>query len=177
MKRFYALLLTLLALLLTTTSCHKEKHFITDKEYRAQVHADFLERQELAAGRADALFAGMDTLDAETREAMEFLYAYMPYSDLADYDQSFYLQQVRAAFAARERFSWGSKIPEDIFRHFVLVYRVNPRQCSMIAIASAAPSVGSVPAPSSSNSTSERSSSCSSTPTILTMWEENVERD
>ena len=56
---------------------------------------------------------------------MEFLYAYMPYSDLADYDQSFYLQQVRAAFAARERFSWGSKIPEDIFRHFVLVYRVN----------------------------------------------------
>ena len=125
MKRFYALLLTSLALLLTTTSCHKEKHFITDKEYRAQVHADFLERQELAAGRADALFAGMDTLDTETREAMEFLYAYMPYSDLADYDQLFYLQQVRAAFAARERFSWGSKIPEDIFRHFVLVYRVN----------------------------------------------------
>ena len=97
MKRFYALLLTSLALLLTTTSCHKEKHFITDKEYRAQVHADFLERQELAVGRADALFAGMDTLDAEMREAMEFLYAYMPYSDLADYDQSFYLQQVRAA--------------------------------------------------------------------------------
>ena len=57
MKRFYALLLTSLALLLTTTSCHKEKHFITDKEYRAQVHADFFERQELAAGRADALFA------------------------------------------------------------------------------------------------------------------------
>ncbi len=118
-------MLTSLALLLSATSCHKEKHFITDKEYRAQVHADFLARQELAAGRANALFAGMDTLDAETREALEFLYAYMPYSDLADYDQTFYLQQVRAAFATRERFSWGKQVPEDIFRHFVLVYRVN----------------------------------------------------
>lgn len=101
------------------------KHFITDEAYRTQVHNDFLKRQDLAAGRADALFAGMDTLDVETREALEFLYAYMPYSDLADYDQTFYLQQIRAAFAARDKFSWGKTVPEDIFRHFVLVYRVN----------------------------------------------------
>lgn len=124
MKRVYALMLTTLAMLLVT-SCHKEKHFITDKEYRSQVHADFLARQELAAGRADALFAGMDTLDTETREALEFLYAYMPYSDLADYDQTFYLQQIKAAFKTRDEFNWGKKVPEDIFRHFVLVYRVN----------------------------------------------------
>ena len=123
MKKIYFIIFSVTMMLLT--SCHKEKHFITDKEYRAQVHADFVARQELAAGRADALFAGMDTLDAETREALEFLYAYMPYSDLADYDQAFYLQQIRAAFAARERFSWGKNVPEDIFRHFVLVYRVN----------------------------------------------------
>jgi len=119
------ILLATTAVLLLLVSCHKERHFITDKEYRLQVHEDFLERQALASGRADALFAGMDTLDDETREALEFLYAYMPYSDLADYDQTFYLQQVRAAFAARDRFSWGKKVPEDIFRHFVLVYRVN----------------------------------------------------
>ena len=117
------ILLAVFSLLLS--ACHKEKHFITDKEYRTQVHEDFLNRQELASGRSEALFAGMDTLDTETREALEFLYAYMPYSDLADYDQAFYLQQVRAAFTAREKFSWGKKIPEDIFRHFVLVYRVN----------------------------------------------------
>lgn len=119
------LLIPTLLLILLATSCHKEKHFITDKEYRAQVHDDFVNRQQMAAGRADALFDGMDTLDTETREALEFLYAYMPYSDLADYDQTFYLQQIRAAFKARQEFSWGEKIPEDIFRHFVLVYRVN----------------------------------------------------
>ena len=62
---------------------------------------------------------------AMEREAMEFLYAYMPLSDLADYEPSFYLQQVRYAFKAREEMPWGKDIPEDVFRHFVLVYRVN----------------------------------------------------
>ena len=124
MKKLKPFVFTLL-FALVATSCNKDKHFISDKSYREQVHADFMARQQLAFGRADVLFDGMDTLDTETREALEFLYAYMPYSDLADYDQTFYLQQIRAAFKARQEFSWGEKIPEDIFRHFVLVYRVN----------------------------------------------------
>lgn len=110
---------------LVLTACHRDPHFITDRQYRNQVHQDFLQRQELAQGRAEVLFGGMDTLCRAEREALEFLYAYMPYSDLADYDQAFYLQQVRTAFAARDTFAWGSQVPEDIFRHFVLVYRVN----------------------------------------------------
>ncbi len=124
MKKLKPFVFTLL-FALVATSCNKDRHFISDKSYREQVHADFMARQQLASGRADILFDGMDTLDTETREALEFLYAYMPYSDLADYDQTFYLQQIRAAFKARQEFSWGEKIPEDIFRHFVLVYRVN----------------------------------------------------
>lgn len=124
MKELKPFVFTLL-FALVATSCNKDKHFISDKSYREQVHADFMARQQLASGRADVLFDGMDTLDTETREALEFLYAYMPYSDLADYDQTFYLQQIRTAFKARQEFSWGEKIPEDIFRHFVLVYRVN----------------------------------------------------
>lgn len=120
-KTIFLLLLAVLAL----AGCHRNPHFITDRQYRDQVHQDFLQRQQLAQGRAEALFGGMDTLCRAEREALEFLYAYMPYSDLADYDQSFYLQQVRTAFAARDTFAWGSQVPEDIFRHFVLVYRVN----------------------------------------------------
>ncbi len=121
-RRYF--LLVLFAIL-TLTGCHKESHFITDKEYRAQVHGDFDARRQLAKGRAEELFGGMDTLDNERREAMEFLYAYMPYSDLADYDATFFLNQVDAAFKARKEFAWGATVPEDIFRHFVLVYRVN----------------------------------------------------
>ena len=119
MKRIFLAALCLLLL----AACHRDDHFLTDKTYRNQVHADFEARKALAAGRADQLFGGMDTLSLRDREALEFLYAYMPYSDLADYDGTFFLQQVRTAFAARDTFQWG--VPEDIFRHFVLVYRVN----------------------------------------------------
>ena len=112
-------------ILLLWVGCNRNPHFITDKQYRNQVHADFVARQDLAQGRAEALFSGMDTLSRRDREALEFLYAYMPYSDLADYDGAFFLKQVQYAFAARDTFSWGKQIPEDVFRHFVLVYRVN----------------------------------------------------
>ena len=118
-------ILTIVVALLVFAGCNRDPHFITNKQYRNQVHADFLQRQQLAQGRADALFGGMDTLSNRYREALEFLYAYMPYSDLADYDYPFFLDQVRTAFAARDTFSWGKEVPEDIFRHFVLVYRVN----------------------------------------------------
>ena len=125
MNRQKLVLAVVAALVVLAVGCKRNPHFITDRHYRQQVHQDFLQRQELAQGVADALFGGLDTLGRSEREALEFLYAYMPYSDLADYDQAFYLQQVRTAFAARETFSWGRKVPEDIFRHFVLVYRVN----------------------------------------------------
>lgn len=123
--KYTRLLLLVAAGLMCFTGCHRNPHFITDKAYRDQVHADFVARQELAQGRADLLFGGMDTLSRRDREALEFLYAYMPYSDLADYDGAFYLDQVRYAFMARDTMPWGKTIPEDIFRHFVLVYRVN----------------------------------------------------
>lgn len=61
----------------------------------------------------------------EERSYLKFLYEYMPISDIADYDGDFFLQQVRSAIKARNTFSWGDIIPEDIFKHYVLVYRVN----------------------------------------------------
>ncbi len=125
MKQTIFKLLTAMVAILAFAACSRDPHFITDRRYRNQVHDDFLQRRQLAQGRAEALFGGMDTLCNREREALEFLYAYMPYSDLADYDGKFYLDQVRTAFAARDTFSWGKDVPEDVFRHFVLVYRVN----------------------------------------------------
>jgi hypothetical protein len=117
----------LLIIVFILTACSSDQHFLKDEEYRAQVHKQFLKRKELAAGRSQELFAVFDKpgLTAEQREALEFLYAYMPLSDLADYNGDYFLDQVNAAFNAREYFDWGKKIPDDIFRHFVLVYRVN----------------------------------------------------
>ncbi len=114
------LIWAVLAILLLT-ACRQDLHFLTDKDYRAEVHADFAARM----AEFPMIEVQLDTLCTIEREAMEFLYAYMPLSDLADYNPDFFLQQVRYAFLAREEMPWGKDVPEDIFRHFVLVYRVN----------------------------------------------------
>ncbi|MDR3047150.1 MAG: transglutaminase-like domain-containing protein, partial [Bacteroidales bacterium] len=106
--------------------CDQQNHFITDRKYRKDVHQDFLSRQEIAKHREEALFSVFNQkISLQEKEALEFLYAYMPLSDLADYDGDFFLNQVRYSFKAKDFFSWGKTIPEDVFRHFVLVYRVN----------------------------------------------------
>ena len=98
-------------------------HFITDGGYRKTVHADYEARQALFA----APLADLGSLEVTMpeREALEFLYAYMPLADVADYTPSFYLENVRASFRAREEMPWGKDVPELLFRHFVLPLRAN----------------------------------------------------
>lgn len=62
---------------------------------------------------------------SQENEYLKFLYDNMPLSDRADYDSTFFKMQVNTAVKARNTFRWGAQIPEDIFKHFVLVYRVN----------------------------------------------------
>ncbi|MDU1891886.1 MAG: transglutaminase-like domain-containing protein [Dysgonomonas sp.] len=116
-----------IALFLYSACSPSDKHFLKDEAYRTQVHEQFLKRKELAVGRSNQLFSVFEkeNLSTEEKEALEFLYAYMPLSDLADYDGEYFLSQVRGAFNARDYFDWGKTIPEDVFRHFVLVYRIN----------------------------------------------------
>jgi hypothetical protein len=117
-----------MCLVLLHGSCRNEEvRFLKDEAYRDMVHEQFLKRKELAKKRQDALFSVFDNekLTRKQTEALEFLYAYMPLCDLGDYDGRFFLDQVNAAFRAKDYFSWGKSIPDDVFRHFVLVYRVN----------------------------------------------------
>ncbi len=112
-------------IILIATSCN-DNHFITDKAYRKKVEAQFESQKELAKNRSEQLF-GVFEKDLSTREkeALKFLYAYSSLSDLADYNGDFFLQNVRSSFAARDTFSWGKTVPENLFRHFVLPVRVN----------------------------------------------------
>lgn len=113
--------------LIFLSSCEDKKHFLKEKAYRQKVHEQFEKRKAEAANRHEALFNVFENeeLTIEKREALEFLYAYMPLCDLADYEGEYYLRQINAAFEARDYFSWGKSVPDDIFRHFVLVHRVN----------------------------------------------------
>jgi len=93
---------------------------------RSDVQRRFQETRKLARHRADALFdVFRGLLTADERQAMEFLYAYMPLADLADHDGDFYLAAVRASLRARRELPWGPQIPDALFRHFVLPLRVN----------------------------------------------------
>ena len=117
-------LFTLLFTLLVWTSCNKQQHFITDAAYRAEVENDFQAKQA-ALPNGDLFAVFNDQMTPEEREALTFMYAYMPIGDITDYSGDFYLKNIRSSFQARNEMPWGDSIPEDIFRHFVLPVRIN----------------------------------------------------
>ena len=49
----------------------------------------------------------------------------MPLNDLADYNGDYFLASADIALKARKEAKWGKRIPDDIFLHYVLPYRVN----------------------------------------------------
>ncbi|MBL7137672.1 MAG: transglutaminase domain-containing protein [Bacteroidales bacterium] len=120
------LTLTLFFIFLITTSCTRDDHFISEPGYRQKVREQFKKQKDLAKHRSDTLFAVFnENLSTEEQEALEFLFAYMSLNDLADYNGEFFLKNVKSSLAARDTFSWGKVVPEEIFRHFVLPIRVN----------------------------------------------------
>ena len=90
-----------------------------------QIHEDFVARtaEITAAGAADPFQQA--EMSAECRKALEFLYAYMPWPDVADYPLDFHLAQTECALQARKEMPWGSQVPEREWLHFVLPTRVN----------------------------------------------------
>lgn len=117
-------LFTLLFTLLVWTSCNNQQHFITDAAYRAEVENDFQAKQA-ALPNGDLFAVFNDQMTPEEREALTFMYAYIPIGDITDYSGDFYLKNIRSSFQARNEMPWGDSIPEDIFRHFVLPVRIN----------------------------------------------------
>ena len=122
MKRIVSLCLG--ALVLAVSCAPKEqKHFISDAEYRAQVEKDFAARESICSA------AGVDLesmgLAVDEKEAMQFLYAYMPLGDIVNHDPEFYLQHYELTKQACNEMPWGKSVPERELRHFVLPVRVN----------------------------------------------------
>ena len=59
------------------------------------------------------------------KDALEFLYQYMPLGDSVDYTEDYFRECVHYAFLAKQELPWGASIPEREFKHFVLPVRVN----------------------------------------------------
>lgn len=100
-----------------------DKHFITDNIYRQRVKKDFQTKMQ----KMGMEFFAIQSLhpNLEETEALQFLYAYMPMADVTDYSTDYYLKNVKCAFLAQKEMIWGQKVPELLFRHFVLPIRVN----------------------------------------------------
>ena len=101
----------------------KSKHFISDDNYREKTEKAFNEKMQLIGKQ----FFDTKKLNANEREleALKFLYAYMALADATDYPTSFFYDNVKCSFTAQKEMPWGVKIPELLFRHFVLPVRVN----------------------------------------------------
>ena len=84
---------------------------------------DFNARRELVADKS--YFDIFGTLSGNRLQAMQFLYAYMPLPDIADYSAEYHLENVDYALKARAEMPWGKQVPVREFMHFVLPVRVN----------------------------------------------------
>ena len=123
MKTFTHLLYVLI-LSIVLFACNNA-HFLKEESYRNQVAQDFEQKkQALPHGDLFAIFAD-SILSVYEREALMFLYAYMPIGDVTDYPGDYYLENVRLSKQTRDEMPWGKEIPDEVFRHFVLPIRVN----------------------------------------------------
>ena len=104
-------------------TANAQGQFISDINYRNTVENIFKERVK-TVGKT-FYNTQKEKLTADEQEALKFLYAYMPLADVTDYPTSFFADNVRMAFKAREEMPWGKNVPELLFRHFVVPIRVN----------------------------------------------------
>jgi transglutaminase-like putative cysteine protease len=115
--------LALIAVFMTYCS---DNHLINNSQYRAITENAFNQRKHLAINRDSVLFSVFNKdLSIKQSEALKFLYAFMPLSDLADYKGEFFLANVDMSLRAQSESKWGKDIPEDVFLHYVLPCRIN----------------------------------------------------
>lgn len=118
MKKASLILLMLLCFQLSRASLIFE-----DNQQRQEVLQTFNERMKQIGPKffeINGLKLTNDELDA-----LHFLYAYMPVADITDYPTRFYLENIRSTFTTQRAMPWGAKVPQLLFRHFVMPLRVN----------------------------------------------------
>ena len=121
--KFLSICALSVALMFSTLSC-TNNHLISDEAERAVVQADF-DQRAATWNQGDLFKVFEQEMSEQQREALTFLYAYMPLGDITDYSGEFFLENIDYSLKAKEEMPWGKLIPEREFRHFVLPIRVN----------------------------------------------------
>lgn len=121
-KKIIAIILVSILL----ASCAKKQSLIQNPERLADIQRMLTVQKELTSKSQVPIWDIFNqSLSPDEKQAMEFVYAYMPLSDLADYPPEFFLKNVQYSLKSRAEMPWGKTIPEEEFLHFVLPLRVN----------------------------------------------------
>ena len=118
MKKYIKILLTAAVTICLFNACSTSESF----DENGKIAKAFEQRRTLVGGEYFDVF---DTLEGKRLQAMQFMYAYMPLPDIADYPADYHLQNVDYALKARAEMPWGESVPVREFLHFVLPVRVN----------------------------------------------------
>ena len=118
--------ISVILIFLISVSCSMKPSLIQNPERLADIQRMILIQKDLTSNsRLPVWDVFNQQLTPDEKQAMEFLYAYLPLSDLADYSPDFFLKNVRYSLKARDEMPWRKSIPEEDFLHFVLPLRVN----------------------------------------------------
>jgi len=119
-------LLYLLFFIHLLTGCKPEKPLINNPDRLKDIEKMLKVQKELTANSLKPIWTVQEKpASGDEEQALKFLYAYIPLSDLADCTPEFMLANVRQSLLARQEMTWGNRIPEEEFLHFVLPMRVN----------------------------------------------------
>ena len=122
-KTLFSIAIATLALF---SSCENgEQHFISDSTFMTQVQQDLnTKKAQLPNGDFFSILQ-KEGLTTYEQEALQFLYAYMPESDIVDQSGEFFLENVRLTKQAIDEMAWGKQLDESLVRYFILPLRVN----------------------------------------------------
>ena len=95
---------------------YAETHFENRKKYFAPILSE--------------IEAGLSLCSEEEALLIKFFYGTMPLRDAGEYPFEIFLSYVRHALWLRKTMDWCKRLPEDLFVHDVLYYRINSEDIS-----------------------------------------------
>lgn len=99
---------------------------LSQQRERETIIRDYETRKLALQKNLPAYFSMADTMqNKEKATAMKFLLAYSPLSDIADLSPNFFYNQIKWAYMIKEFFPWEKNMPDEVFYHFVLPFRIN----------------------------------------------------
>lgn len=101
-------IISLILISVLFVSCAKKSGLIQNQERLSDIQRMLTVQKELTSKSQLPIWdIFSQKLSPEEKQAMEFVYAYMPLSDLADYQPEFFLKNVQYSLKARAEMPWG----------------------------------------------------------------------